>query len=201
MIKSRLKKAILVTALLGTTLVADSSDYMYDGYSLLGIEGGYNELSAEMTDLNGVVDYNQLDDQAFHLGLKLGAQTGHYRIFLAARTYMDTDDNFDYLTTYGVEGQYLFTMANWADFFIGVGGGVANAKYNVSSEPYARTINDPYFSGELGFNIHATEWIDVEVGGRYVSIDATNTQDNDIEYRLNDMVTGYTSIIFKYKMD
>lgn len=202
MIKQTMKKTVLALTLLSSSLMADYSDYMYNGYSLLSIEGGYSNLSADLTDVSETPDpYQQLNGNAYHAGLKIGAQTGHYRIFLSARMYQDSDDDFDYLTSYGIEGQYLFTMAKWADFYIGAGGGIVSAKYNISSEPYARTINDPYFSGEMGFNFHVSKGIDIELGGRYVSVDAANTQENEKEYRFNDIVTAYTSIVFKYKMD
>ena len=202
MIKNRLKKVLLAGIFLGTVLTANSSNYMYNGYSMLAIEGGYSDLAADITDLSdNPGPYEQLNGASYNLGMKIGAQTGHYRVFLSARTYKDSDDNFDYLTTYGIEGQYLFYMFDWVDFFIGAGGGLINAKFNDKSEAYARTINDPYFSGEMGFNIHSGEWMDFELGARYVSMDAANLQENEIEYRLNDMISAYASVIFKFKMD
>ncbi len=202
MIKEIFQKTVLSAALVGTSLMADFSSYEYDTYSLVGIEGGYSDISADLTDLSDEPDpYRSLSGEAYHVGMKIGAQTGHYRIFISAKTYQDSDDAFDYLTTYGIEGQYLFSMHPRADFFIGAGGGIINAKYAVSGESKPRTINDPYFSGELGFNVHATEWIDVEIGGRYMSVDAANVQENEKEYRFNDIITGYASVIFKYKMD
>ena len=201
MIKNIFQKTVLTAALLGTSLVADYSSYTYDGYSLVGVEGGYSNLSADLTDLSdNPKPYKGLDGNAYHVGMKIGAQTGHYRIFLNASMHKDSDDAFDYLTSYGVEGQYLFSMFPQADFFISAGGGIVTAKYVIAGESKARTINDSYFSGGMGFNIHATDWIDVELGGRYMSIDAANVQDEK-EYRLNDMMSVYTSIIFKYKMD
>jgi len=204
MIKNNMKKTLLAFTLLGTSLMADYSDYTYDGYSLVGVETGYSTISAEMTDLNELLAYQNLDADAYNVGLKIGAQTGHYRVFLNANMHKDTDSDFDYITTYGVEGQYLFTMMPQADFFIGAGMGVANMKFKVDGENFSRTINDPYVLGSLGFNIHATDWIDVELGGRYMEIDATNTKDvgtSRKEYRFNNMISGYASIVFKYKMD
>ena len=202
MIKNIFQKTVLTATILGSSLMADYSDYMYNGYSLVGFEGGYSSLSADLTDLSDTpAPYQNLEGNAYHVGIKIGAQTGHYRIFLNASTYKDSDDAFDYVTTYGVEGQYLFSMLPQADFFISAGGGIINAKYAVAGESKPRTINDPYFTGGMGFNIHATDWIDVELGGRYMSVDAANVQENDKEYRFNDMITGYASVIFKYRMD
>lgn len=206
MIKNNMKKTVLACALVGSSLMADYSDYSYDGYSLVGVEAGYSTLSAEMTDVSETptLPYQSLDTNAYNVGLKIGAQTGHFRLFLNANMHQDSDSDFDYITTYGVEAQYLFTMMPQADFFVGVGAGKANMKFKVDGENFSRTINDPYVVGSLGFNVHATDWIDVELGGRYMEIDATNTKDVDgslKEYRFNNMVSAYASIIFKYKMD
>ena len=202
MIKKILQKTVLGVAVLSSSVMADYSDYMYDGYSLVGVEGGYNSLSAEMVDPDGVLNAQSFNDNAYHIGLKIGAQTGHYRIFLSARMYQDADESLEYLTTYGIEGQYLFNMFNSVDFFIGAGGGIINTKFLPKDDlTTPRTINDPYFSGEMGFNIHMTPWVDLELGGRYMSVDAVNSQPDKPNYYFHDMMTGYASIIFKYKMD
>jgi len=200
MIKNTMKKTLLACTLLSSSLMADYSDYTYNGYSLVGVELGYSSMSAEMTDKSGALPYRDLDGDLYNAGLKIGAQTGNYRVFLNANIHQDTDGDFDYITTYGVEGQYLFDTFEWGNFFIGAGAGLANMKFKVDGENFSRTINDPYFMGTLGFNFHATDGIDIEVGGRYMELDAVNTIDN-VEYRFNDIMSVYTSIIFKYQMD
>lgn len=202
MIKNKMKKVALALTLVSSSLSADYSDYTYNGYSLVGVEAGYNTMSAEMTDTNGILPYQSLDGNTYNAGLKIGAQTGNYRIFLNAN--MHKDDDFDYITTYGAEAQYLFNMFSGADFFIGAGAGMANMKFKVAGENFSRTINNPYFLGSLGFNLHLSDWIDFELGGRYMDLDATNTKEVGVsmkEYRFNNMVSGYASIVFKYKMD
>jgi opacity protein-like surface antigen len=203
MIKNNMKKTTLALALLGTSLMADNA-YAFNGYSLVGVETGYSNISAEMTDLEEVLPHESLDGSLYNIGLKIGAQTGHYRIFLNANMHQDTGSDFDYITTYGVEGQYLFTMLPQTDFFIGIGAGVANMKFQVDGEPFSRTINDPYMLGSLGVNLHATDNIDVEVGVKYTEIDASNTkevEDSIKEYRFDSMISAYASVIFKYQMD
>ena len=51
MIINTLKKVVLATTILGTSLLAQSSGYTYNGYSLVGVETGYSDLSADVTDV------------------------------------------------------------------------------------------------------------------------------------------------------
>ena len=57
MIKSRLKKAILVLGLLSSSLMAETSNYAYNTNSLVGIEGGLSSLNYEYgTPTNNSID-------------------------------------------------------------------------------------------------------------------------------------------------
>ena len=194
MIKNCLKKVVLGVAIMGASLSANSSNYIYDTYSLVGIEGGYGNIDVE-TNADG---YEKLDDKISNIGLKIGAQSDNYRIFLSARYYPHSD--FEYFNTYGAEVQYMFNIHESTNFYIGASAGIANIKYHIEGESDSRTLSDPYFGGDAGFNFHATDSIDLELGARVISLDSVNTK-NNISYRFNTIITGYASIIFKYKMD
>jgi len=197
MIKNRLKIAILTTALLTTSLFAENSGYQYDAKSLVAIEGGYDSFSTETSSNSS---YSSTQDGQGHIGLKIGAQSGNYRVFLSARYYVDPQSKYDYVTSYGIEGQYLFKIMPAADFFVGLNGGLTNMKFKIAGENFSRTISDPYYGGDIGLNFHITKGVDFELGTRYMSMDSSNIK-NNITYRFNSIVTAYSSIIFKYKMD
>ena len=196
MIRNRLKKLIVASAIIGAPLMAASSEYLYDTYSLVGIEGGYSSLDIERSDT--VLPASQKKYNLPHVGLKIGAQTEHYRVFLNACYYSNSD--FDYMTTYGGEIQYMFNIASSANIYMGVGAGVANMRFLPAGEPNTRTLSEPYFSGDIGTNIHITDSSDIELGGRFMSMSATNTI-NNITYKFDNLITGYVSYIFKFKMD
>jgi hypothetical protein len=118
-------------------------------------------------------------------GLKLGAESKNYRIFFNGNHH-DIKD-FDYAYTYGVALQYKFNFTEIANFYLGVNGGYANMKANTGT-----TVSDPYFGGDAGFNFHASELVDLELGARAIKIN------NDL---VDNMVSGYASVIFKYQMD
>jgi len=196
MIKNKFRKLIVVSAIITAPLMAGSSEYLYDTYSLVGIEGGYSSLDVERSDT--ISPASQKKYNLPHIGLKIGAQTEHYRVFLNARYYSDSD--FDYMTTYGGEIQYMFNAFDSANIYMGVGAGVANIRFLPAGEPNTRTLSEPYFSGDVGTNIHLTKSSDLEIGGRFMSMSATNTI-NNITYKFDNLITGYVSYIFKFKMD
>ena len=195
--KNRLSKVVVSALLITSSLMADESPslYSYDGvYSFVGIEGGIGRLDVERDD--GTTSTINKKDM-YGGGLKIGAQTDDYKIYLNAN-YYDADD-FDYMTTYGVGLQYMFNFSKVMNAFLGVNAGVANMRFLIPGET-SRTISDPYVGGEAGLNIHLGKTIDLELGARILSMDAENTK-GGITYTFDNMVTGYASINFKYKMD
>jgi len=194
MIQSRFTKMAFASMLIGSSLMAG---YTYNANSLLAVEGGYTYATADTTAVN---NYKSHDSNLANLGLKIGAETDNYRIFLGARYYYDIDENFDYLDTYGVDIQYKFNFSRASNFFIGLGGGVAKAKLTFDGENFDRRISDGYYNADLGFNIHMGDFTDLELGGRYMNIDAHNIK-NNTDLHFNGMVTAYASLIFKWKMD
>jgi len=195
--KNRLSKVVVSALLITSSLMADESPslYSYDGvYSFVGSEGGFGRLDVERDD--GTISTINKKDM-YGGGLKIGAQTDDYKIYLNAN-YYDADD-FDYMTTYGVGLQYMFNFSKVMNAFLGVNAGVANMRFLIPGET-SRTISDPYVGGEAGLNIHLGKTIDLELGARILSMDAENTK-GGITYTFDNMVTGYASINFKYKMD
>jgi hypothetical protein len=195
----KLKKVLLAVALLATPMMADDS--FGTEYSLVGFELGYGSIHSEVTDASGTnVVFKTNDTSLINGAIKLGAQSEHYRVLLSGRYAQDTDSLFDYVMDYEIEGDYLFNFSRYANFFIGIHGGVTYLKFVRPNESFSRTIDSPFYGGNLGFNIHATRFIDVELAGRYSIIDGSNTK-NNVEYKFTDSYNLYCSIIFKYQLE
>lgn len=194
-LKRRAWRGLFVGLIAGTTLLSAS-----ESASLVGIEGGYSSVASEITDRAATPNrYTQDSSTMGNVGLKIGAEGKNYRVFLNGR-YYHADAEYDSLATYGVDAQYKFDFSSAFDIFIGVGAGIANAKFNLPGEPFTRTISDPYYSGDLGVNIHMGKSFDLELGGRYTSLEALNSK-SSVDYTFNNIVTGYMSIIYKYQLD
>ncbi len=199
-------KKKIVTALTGlmiaSSVYAGQSDpYAFKVDSLVGIEGGMGSFDMERNQPGAPVATKTYNKAL--VGLKIGAQTENYRAFFGIRNYFM--DGSDYFLTYGGELQYMFNFSKYANFFVGLNAGMLDARFKIGGEVTTRDISDPYFGGDLGFNIHATDSIDIELGGRIITTDAESTQ-NDASgkltrYKIDNIVTGYASIIFKYQMD
>lgn len=191
MIKKVLKKALLGSLLVSSMLMANSSEYLYDTKSLVGFEGGFGGINVKAAPINdGYVDIG-------HAGLKIGAQTEDYRLFLSGRYF--AGDNFNKITTLGAEFQYKFHVASFMDFFLGVNGGLVSIDYDDVAN-VNREISDVYYGGDVGANFIVTDLVDFEIGARLMSIQADNTI-SGVTYTFDDIISGYASIIFKYDMD
>jgi len=189
----KINKIILATLLSISPLLADDSKYEYNSSSLVGVEFAYNNFKVDYGETPVVEDsYNYSSG-----GLKIGAQTDNYRIFLSARNMQISE--FDYAYTLGGEFQYLFDTSKYVDFYLGVNAGQAEIKF-VDASGVTRTIADPYYGGDIGMNIHVTDGIDVELGARVMTLNAENDKE-DVIYTFNSITSGYMSIIFKYQMD
>ncbi len=194
MIKNRLGKALVAAAMLSSAAMADT--VIYPDYSLIGIEGG-------MTSINSDVDTATMSDSVNktvqNIGIKIGAESYNYRIFLTADYYTNPDSSYDYVGTYGGELDYLLNVSTKMNLYIGLNAGIANMKFKAPNETTKRLISNPYYGADAGLNFHASKLIDLEVGARLMMLDATNTKDN-VTYTFNNFITGYASIIFKYEM-
>jgi len=159
--------------------------------SLVGIEGGIGEM--------GVTSDAGYDKTKFfmHGGFKIGAQSENYRIFVGGR-YYDTQ-SFEYLTTIGVEFQYLFNYASWGNLFVGGNVGLLDAEFKDVGNN-TRTFSDMYYGADAGLNFHASDLIDLELGVRMIDVNGDNTI-GGVTYSFDPMVTAYGSIIIKYDLD
>ena len=181
-----LKKLILATLLTLTPLVADD----YKNISLIGFEGSFNTMEVSNDDTPVVVDKHDF----LSAGLKLGAQTEYYRLFLSARYYPIS--GFDYAYTMGAELQYLVNFSKSTNFFLGINTGIAEMKF-LDTKNVSRTISDQYIGGDIGVNYHFAKSFDWEIGMRVMSLNAKNDI-NNVTYTFDNILSAYTSIIFKY---
>jgi hypothetical protein len=193
MIKNKIKKITLGVLLATTSLLADMSDYEFQTKSLLGIEGGYNNIDYQ-TDTSTATNNTQLGS----LGLKIGSETKNFRVFLSSRYMLESGDEYDYILTYGGEFQYKLSPFDFMNLFIGVNGGMANIRFIPPAGGY-KTVTSPYFGGDLGMNFFLTDSLDLELGARVMTIQDKSTIDG-VKYEFNDIMSVYSSIIFKWQM-
>ena len=190
--KKQLSKIILATLIATTSIVAqDLNDYSFNSYSLVGFEGGYSTFDVENTTAS-----KKTSPSFGQGGIKIGAQTKNYRLFLSAR-HCEVD-GFDYANTYGAEAQYLFNFSKYANLYLGVNAGKISMR--MDSTEGTRTVSDTFLGGDIGVNIHLGETIDLELGARVIGLDISSTL-GGVTYTFDNISTGYMSFIFKYQMD
>lgn len=188
--KKSIKSIVLAALLVMTPLAAKS---VGGKNSLIGVDIGFNSLDMNGKNTTGVSVFDEKENFA-HIGLKIGAESETYRIFLSTR-YNNISD-FDYSYLMGLEFQYLIGLTNEMNLFFGANGGYAEMKL-VDSNKYERTISDPYYGGDIGINYHLNETMDLEFGVRYMSLDAQNLK-NDITYSFDSIISTYVGIIYKF---
>ncbi len=187
-------KSLVLMLLLGLTpMFGESKIFDKKSYSLIGIEAGYNSFDVYAMDKSGASIFDKKTNFS-HAGIKIGAQTQDYRLFLSAR--YNKINNFDYAYMIGVELQYLINISKEINFFLGVNTGMADMKH-ADKDGFVRSISDSYFGGDLGINFHLDETMDLELGVKLIELSATNLK-NDITYTYDSIVTTYISIIFKF---
>ncbi len=191
--KNSLRKIVLAAMMTVAPLAA--SEYTFQTHSLLGIEGSYSETSVDV--ITGTPETH--DEDAASLGFKIGAQSENYRVFLGARAY--DAENLSYLNTYGAEIQYLFNFSKFANFYLGGSGGLAKYKVPHYDGYSAVAADSMYYGGDAGFNIHATELIDLEIGARVISIQDGDVVQGTKVYEFDRIVSAYASVIIKWEMD
>jgi len=188
------KSAVLVGVFVA--VVAQADDFIFNTKSLVGIEGGYTSFKVESNDPTKPLNEKYNKGMA---GLKIGAEGENFRVFLGIDNYFLGGD-FDHFFTYGGEVDYMFNFSKYVNFFIGANAGMLDAQISDTSLNVNRKFSDPYYGASGGFNIHFGSGFDLELGGRYLSSEASNIKSN-IEYKINDIVMGYMSFIIKYNMD
>ena len=187
---TNINKIILATLLSISPLLGDNLNYEYNGLSLVGLELGYSSFDVENDDTPVMRETYKFASG----GLKIGAQTENYRIFLSARNMQISD--FEHANTFGGELQYLINFSQYANFYLGVNAGLAEMQV-VDTADVTRSISDPYFGGDIGMNLHVNDSIDLEFGVRAMSLNVENDK-NNVVYTFNRIISGYTSLIFKY---
>ncbi len=192
--KNKLTKVIFTTLLVASSLMAGSQSD--ETRSLVGVEVGYGSMDVGKDSVGSSSASKAYS--MIHGGVKIGAQSNDYRLFLSVRYYNASD--FDYVTTYGAELQYLIDITPAVNFYLGANAGVVNIKYSPSGETITRTASDSYMGGDAGVNVHLNEAIDLEFGARILMIDISNTIDS-VTYTFDNMISGYVGVIYKFKMD
>ncbi|WP_457745345.1 hypothetical protein [Sulfurimonas sp.] len=188
--KKKLKVIVTSLAFVATSAMA--------GESLIGVEGSFGSMNVDTQDTVTNVTVNN-DVGLIGGGVKIGAQGDEYRIFLNANYYYPSETNYDYVTTYGAEIDYLVNVSDVFNIFLGANGGIANIKLTDAAN-VSRTSSDNYIGGSGGINLHLGDSVDFELGGRLLLLDINNLK-NNVKYTFNTIVTGYASIIYKYQMD
>ena len=189
--KNRFTKIALVASLLSMPALAVANEYS----SLVGIEGGYSNVDAQ--SMTGATTKTIQDNGFGNVGVKIGAESKDWRLFLSAR-YYDAKD-FSKLNTIGAEAQYKFNFAKEADFFVSGNVGKAFMRLSDGTNPAVST-NSNYYGGGAGFNFHATQLVDLELGARYMRLSDSVNQ-GGITYEVNSIATAYASVILKFQMD
>ena len=179
MIKSGLQKVLLSIAVMTTSLVAGDIDHSSTTNSLFAVEAGYS--SADVESISGT---GTSKENFANIGLKIGAEGESYRVFLGGSSYLVPD--YSYMYMYGAAAQYKFNFMKKANFFIGANVGFADLKATAATD----NTNTSYYGGDAGFNFHATKVVDLELGMRAVKL-----------VDVDNMLTGYMSVIIKYQMD
>ena len=170
-------KKIMLPALLVMGMSASADEGSVKG--LIGVEVGSmgNEIVAE--------DGGKDNVNTASAGLKLGAESRHYRVFIDARYWYA--DEFYSAGSIGGAVQYLIRPAEMFNIFLGVNAGFVN------------TIGDtdtvPYYGMDAGFNLDMSEDFGIEAGVRAAACDGKDYKEATTLYQ------AYVSAIFKFDTD
>ncbi|NOR57933.1 MAG: hypothetical protein GQ474_05355 [Sulfurimonas sp.] len=195
----KISKVIVATALVASSLAAgslDDSKYKFNINSLIGFEAGYSAFDYERIASGVTTDRKTVNLN--HGGIKIGAESDNYRLFLSARAFDGGD--FDYARAYGLEVQYLLNFSKMANVYFGVNAGTVDMRFEDKKNSNTVKLSNSYIGGDFGVNVHLGKSADFEVGARVMSLNASAT-DGAVQYDFDNIVTGYASIIFKYQMD
>ncbi|WP_345989398.1 outer membrane beta-barrel protein [Sulfurimonas sp. HSL1-2] len=174
-------KKIMLPALLVLGMSAYAEEESAKG--LIGVEAGYVNTKYN-TENTAIGETSEVGTAT--LGLKLGAESRHYRVFI--------DSSFWYTDQYkkagkiGASLQYLVPLGDVFNIFMGLNAGVINS--------IGDTDVDPYYGADLGVNLNVSEDFGIELGARYCDV-----ADSNAALVINDLVQGYISAIFKFTSD
>ena len=171
--KQQVIKVVMATFLGCVPLFSNDEDYTYKSQSLFAVEGGYsfynNNVTREFSDLN--------------FGLKVGAQSKNYRLFINANR--DNASNGDNIYRGGLSVQHMFNFSSHANFFVGINAGLTSGGDLNTGQEYPT-----YYGGDIGFNIYGEDNIDYEIAMRSMKTENFDT-----------ITAGYFSVIIKYQID
>ncbi len=195
-------KKVLLALLISTGLFA------YDGTakSLVAIETGYGQFDYSAANEDNVNMGRTSSSEDFGiLGLKIGAETEEFRLFLDAH-YYQVGGAFDYANSVGLSLDYLMPITRDLNFFVGLNGGLMNLKVVDNEIGVSYVYSDPYFGGDIGFNYDIYKSLGLEIGFRYINVNADNTQyykdadgkNQSRTYTVEQMMNIYTSLVFKF---
>jgi len=141
--------------------------------------------------------------------LKIGAENEDFRVFIDGHYYHVTG-NFDYANSVGGSLQYLLYFTHDLNLFFGVNGGLINLKFVDDGIGKSYEVSNAYYGGDIGFNYAIHELLGIEVGARFMNINASNTQlytdpltseTTSRTYNIDHMINIYASMIFKFYVD
>jgi len=173
-------KKIMLPALLVMGMNASADEGSVKG--LIGVEVGYMGTEYNVPEVDGGGTDN-VDSASF--GLKLGAESRHYRAFIDSRYWYA--DEFKSAYTIGGALQYLIRPSEVFNIFLGVNAGVINTIED--------TDTDAYYGVDAGINLDVAENFGIEVGGRAAACDGNK------DLRATAIYQAYVSAIFKFDTD
>ena len=172
----------IVSGLLLAGSLLSGVAFAKDATPLVGVEAGYGSMNAGGSSHN-----------LYTGGLKIGAQSDDYRVYLSARTIQI--NGFESGNALGGEFQYLIPIHTGLNAFMGVNAGQIGMKTKNLPTPQ-RDISTYYYGGDLGVNMALSPSIDLEMGGRLMYMNYTHTL-GGVAYNVDSIVQGYASLVFK----
>ena len=180
------KTAILLSSLLvcGSLYAAD-----WNAKPLIGVELGFGGTDVKRT----TTPLADSTEDSINGGLKVGAESGEYRVFLSGRYY--DIDGFDSVTSVGGEFQYLIPLQEELKLFLGVNGGMMDMEFKSSQG--LREISTAYVGGDAGLNFEISQKMNLDAGVRYMLIDYDHTMGSPaVTYNIDKIVQGYIGLNF-----
>ena len=185
----------------GLALLTAGSLHAYDGStnSLIGVELG--GASFDLENNAGLGDDSQ---SGALVGVKIGAQSESYRLFVGAR-YLDISDA-DLALAYGASLQYLLRVNPQWSIYAGVNAGEVSIEFEDDYD-LDREISEFYIGGDVGVNVAISPSLDFEAGVSLMNLNAENSRLVDaatntyVTYSIDHIVNYHVSLIYKFSID
>jgi len=158
-------RAIFLSVCMVLLLQAKDDDYIYNTDSLVAFESGYSFFDSN-SDAN--------------VGLKIGAQTNNYRVYLNANE-IQVSKSIDQ-ALFGTQIEYMFNFSKIASFYVG-----ADLGYAKRSD---KTDYNSYIGAEAGFDFHIDKRFDIQAGARSIKVKDLDTTNS-----------AFMAVVIKYDMD